>query len=84
MQHTPPELEPAGEYYRQAVTLAEALGVRPLVGHCHFDLDTLYAKIGRWEQPRSELAAAIEMFRSMEMTSWLARAEGVLVQVEGQ
>jgi class 3 adenylate cyclase len=36
---------------RQALALAEALGMRPLQAHCHLGLGTLYAKIGRrsWE-----------------------------------
>jgi tetratricopeptide (TPR) repeat protein len=31
----PPESEPAAHHYRQALTLAEELGMRPLVAHCH-------------------------------------------------
>jgi class 3 adenylate cyclase/tetratricopeptide (TPR) repeat protein len=83
-QHDPPELESAEAYYGQALTLAEALGMRPLLAHCHLGLGTLYAKIGRREQARSELAAAIELFRATEMHFWLTRAEAALAPVEGQ
>jgi class 3 adenylate cyclase len=83
-QHDPPELESAEAYYGQALTLAEALGMRPLLAHCHLGLGTLYAKIGRREQARAELAAAIELFRWMEMHFWLTRAEAALAPVEGQ
>ena len=40
----PPEAEVAEEYYRESLTLAEELGMRPLVAHCHFGVGTL---IGR-------------------------------------
>ena len=36
----------AEAYYRQALALAEALGMRPLQAHCHHGLGTLYAKAG--------------------------------------
>ena len=62
-RHHPPEIEPAEDYYRQALTLAEELGMRPLQAHCHRGLGTLYAKIGQREQARAELSAAIEMYR---------------------
>ena len=38
-----PELEPAAGHYRQALALAEELGMRPLQAHCHRGLGTLYA-----------------------------------------
>jgi len=52
--------------------------------HCHRGLGTLYAKIDRREQARTELSTAIEMYRLMEMTFWLPQAEAVLAQVEGR
>ena len=36
----PPEDEPAEAYYRQALALAEELGMRPLQAHCHRGLGT--------------------------------------------
>ena len=50
-QRDPPEVAPAEDYFRQALALAEELGMRPLQAHCHLGLGTLYAKIGRQEQP---------------------------------
>ena len=76
----PPDVEQAESYYRQALALAEELGMRPLVAHCHLGLGTLYQKIGRDEQAQAELATAAEMYRAMEMTFWLAKAEAVLAQ----
>jgi len=36
---------------------------------------------GRWEQARTELAAAIALYRAMEMTFWLPQTEAALTQV---
>jgi tetratricopeptide (TPR) repeat protein len=71
----PPEVEPAEVSYREALALADELGMRPLVAHCHLGLGTLYAKIGRLEHARSDLSTAIDLYRAMEMTFWLVRAE---------
>src|SRR5262249_21156035 len=38
----PSESERAESYYRQALALADELGMRPLVAHCHLGLGTLY------------------------------------------
>ena len=42
-QRDPPEVEQAEAHYRQALALAEELGMRPLQAHCHLGLGTLYA-----------------------------------------
>jgi len=39
----PPDVAPAEAHYQQALALAEELGMRPLVAHCHRGLGTLYA-----------------------------------------
>ena len=54
----------------------------PLVAHCHHGLGTLHAASGQWEQARAALAAAIALYRAMEMTFWLSQAEVALAQVE--
>jgi tetratricopeptide (TPR) repeat protein len=77
----PPQVEPATDYYRQAMALAEELGMRPLQAHCHFGLGTLYLKTGRPEPARAELTTAIALYRAMEMTFWLPQAQAVLAQV---
>jgi tetratricopeptide (TPR) repeat protein len=79
-----PAVEPAEASYQQALALAEALGMRPLQAHCHRGLGTLYLKIGRCEDARAELSAAIELYRAMEMTFWLPQAEAALAEVEGR
>jgi len=80
----PPERERAEAHYRQALALADELGMRPLVAHCHHSLGTLYAMTGEKEQAHAELSTAIELYRAMEMTFWMPQAEAALAQVEGR
>jgi class 3 adenylate cyclase/tetratricopeptide (TPR) repeat protein len=77
-----PEVEPAAGHYRQALTLAEELGIRPLQAHCHLGLGMLYGQLGQQEQARRELSTAIEMYRTMAMTFWLPHAEAALAGAE--
>jgi tetratricopeptide (TPR) repeat protein len=81
-QRDPPEVEPAEHHFSQALDLAEELGMRPLVAHCHLGLGTLYLKKGRREQAHTELSTAIELYRAMGMTFWLPQADAALAQVE--
>jgi tetratricopeptide (TPR) repeat protein len=81
---TPPDATQAEAHYQQALALAEELGMRPLVAHCHRGLGTLYAQLGQREQARTELSIAIEMYQSMEMTFWLPETEATLAQVDAQ
>jgi tetratricopeptide (TPR) repeat protein len=78
----PPEATPAQAAYRQALALAEELGMCPLQAHCHLGLGTLYLKLGRAEQARVALSTAISLYRAMDMTFWLPQAEAALTQVE--
>jgi tetratricopeptide (TPR) repeat protein len=80
----PPEVELAEDHYRQALALADELGMRPLQAHCHLGLGTLHTKIGRTEQARTALITAIELYKAMDMTFWLPQAEATLAQVEGR
>jgi tetratricopeptide (TPR) repeat protein len=77
----PPDVAPAEAHYQQALALAEELGMRPLVAHCHLGLGRLYATTGRREQARAALATAIDLYRAMDMPFWLPQAEAVLAQV---
>jgi tetratricopeptide (TPR) repeat protein len=80
-RHDPSEVEPAATHYRQALTLAEALGMRPLQAHCHCSLGTLYSQIGWVEFAHAELTMAMHLYRTMDMTFWLPQAEAALAQV---
>jgi len=77
-----PEVEFAAGHYRQALTLAEELGMRPLQAHCHRGLGTLYSKGGQREQARAALSAALALYRAMDMTFWLPQTQEALAQVE--
>jgi Flp pilus assembly protein TadD len=82
-QRRPPEMEQAETHYRQALALAEELGMRPLQAHCHRGLGTLYSRVGRALQARAALGTAIALYRAMEMTFWLPQAEAALGRVDG-
>jgi len=82
-QRHPPEGERAEAHYRQALALADELGMRPLQAHCHLGLGTLYVQTGRPEPARTALTAAIVLYRAMDMAFWLPQTEAALAQVEG-
>jgi tetratricopeptide (TPR) repeat protein len=82
VRYGPATCDQAGEYYHQALALAEELGMRPLVAHCHCGLGMLYVKTGQAEQARTALSTAMTLYRTMDMTFWLPQAEAALAQVE--
>jgi class 3 adenylate cyclase/tetratricopeptide (TPR) repeat protein len=77
----PSESMEAEAHYRQALALAEELGMRPLIAHCHLGLGTLFAKMDQLDAARAELSSAIDLYRSMDMTFWLPEAEAALAEV---
>jgi tetratricopeptide (TPR) repeat protein len=77
-----PAVEPATSHYRQALALAEALGMRPLQAHCHCGLGILYGTLGQQEPARAELSLAMELYKAMEMVFWLPEAERALAEVQ--
>jgi tetratricopeptide (TPR) repeat protein len=80
----PPDIAQAETHYCQALALAEELGMRPLQAHCHRGLGILYLDDGKLEQARTELSAATEMYRAMDMTFWLPQVEAALAQGWGR
>jgi len=81
-QRQPPDVTLAETHYREALTLAEELSMRPLQAHCHLGLGTLHLTLGRGEQARVALSTAIDLYRTMDMTFWLPQAEAMLAQVK--
>jgi tetratricopeptide (TPR) repeat protein len=79
----PPKSDQAEAHYRDALALAEELGMRPLQAHCHRGLGILYTATGQRERASTELSTALAMYRDMDMTFWLPQTETVLAQVEG-
>ena len=65
----------AEDHYRAAMALAEELGMRPLVAHCHLGLGKLYRQTGDRAKAQEHLATASAMYREMDMGFWLAQAE---------
>jgi uncharacterized protein HemY len=59
----------------EALALADELGMRPLVAHCHLGLGRLYLRTDKHEQAREHLATATTMYPEMGMTYWLEKAE---------
>jgi class 3 adenylate cyclase/tetratricopeptide (TPR) repeat protein len=71
----PPDAVTAEERYREAMALAGALEMRPLLAHCHLGLGKLYLRTDKREQAREHLATAMTMYREMGMAYWLEKAE---------
>jgi hypothetical protein len=71
-------LEQAEGHYRDALSLADQVGMRPLQAHCRLGLGKLYRRISRLDAAQAELATAAEMLREMGMTLWLPEAEAEL------
>jgi len=71
----PPDDELAQGHYRQALSLAQETGMRPLVAHCHLGLANLHRRTGKPEQAHQHLSTAATMYREMDMRFWLEQAE---------
>ena len=76
-----PVPEAAAQHFHQAMGLAEGLGMRPLVAHCHLDLGKLFRRSGALEQARENLTTATTMYREMDMRFWLEQATAELGQI---
>jgi tetratricopeptide (TPR) repeat protein len=65
----------AEAYYLGAMALADELGMRPLVAHCHLGLGRLYRRMGDSAKAQEHLTTATTMYREMDMRFWLAQVE---------
>ena len=65
----------AETHYRDALKMASALGMRPLIAHCHLGLGKLYRRTGKREEAQEHLATATTMYREMDMRFWLEQAQ---------
>ena len=59
----------AEAFYREALALAGALGMRPLVARCHLGLGRLYRQAGQGAPAKEHLGTARTMLAQMEMHS---------------
>ena len=68
----------AESLYRQALVLAEELGMRPLGAHCRWHLARVLVRSGRTDEAAAALSAAVAAFRALDMPYWVGRAEADL------
>jgi tetratricopeptide (TPR) repeat protein len=72
------EVEAAETLYREAMGLAEAVDLRPLVARCHLGLGRLWLRSGDRAHADAHLATALAAFRAMDMPLWRDEAERAL------
>jgi tetratricopeptide (TPR) repeat protein len=82
-QSDSPAFEEAETHYKQALALANELGMRPLQAHSHRALGQIYRQLADGEQARTELRAAIDLYQDMEMSLWLPETEARFADLEG-
>jgi hypothetical protein len=72
--------------YRDAIGIATAHGMQPLIAHCHLRLGRLLVHAGRGAEGEAHLARAVSLFGDLGMTLWLPAAEAELsaLQVAGR
>jgi class 3 adenylate cyclase/tetratricopeptide (TPR) repeat protein len=78
----PLEIGEAENHYLQALALAEELGMRPLIAHCHAGLGKLYRRTGNQQQAKAHLTDGVAMMREMEMGLWLEKAEAEMAAAQ--
>ena len=71
----PADPDQALTHYRQALALADELGMRPLAAHCHLGLGKLYGQIGNEQEAQVGLVVATRLYREMNMQFWLDKAD---------
>jgi len=72
------EPETAQQHYEKARALAETLGMRPLVAHCHLGRGRLYGETGRPQQAATQIETAATLYRDLGMSRWQAQATAIL------
>jgi tetratricopeptide (TPR) repeat protein len=74
----PSDEQEAEAYYRGAMALADELGMRPHMAHCHLGLGTLYRRTRERAKAQEHLTTAATMYREMGMDFWLEKADAEL------
>jgi tetratricopeptide (TPR) repeat protein len=69
------DLEEADAAFSQSLTLATALGMRPLAARCHLGLAALHRRIGNNLKAEESLSIAARMFQDLGMRFWHEHAE---------
>lgn len=74
----PPDVPRAEAAYREAMRLANDLGMRPLLAHCRLGLGRLYRAAGKQADAGNELRAARDLLGALGMERWRAEADAAL------
>ncbi|HEX2331943.1 MAG TPA: adenylate/guanylate cyclase domain-containing protein [Burkholderiales bacterium] len=61
--------------YGEALAVAEELGMRPLVAHCHLALGMVCRQRRKRQDAQGRLTTAAALYREMEMQLWLKQAQ---------
>jgi tetratricopeptide (TPR) repeat protein len=69
------DADSAEQCFRDALSLAEPRGMRPLIAHCHFGLGRMYRRSGRGDADRRHFDIAEALYRDMDMPFWLRQLE---------
>ena len=79
----PQQTDVAERYYTESMALADELGMRPVLAHCHAGLAKLYRRVDKRTTSGEHFAAATSMFRDMGMTYYLEKAEAEMRTLDG-
>ena len=71
----PLDVAAAEKYFTESRERGAALGMRPLVAHCHLDLARLYRAAGRLDDGDAHFTRGKTMYREMNLRVWLKRVE---------
>jgi len=77
-RRNPPDVGSAESHYQEALALADELGMRPLVAHCHLGLGRIYRRAENRPKADEHLTKAVALYREMDMRFWLDPAESEL------
>ena len=71
----PPLLTTASERYATAISIADELGLRPLLARAHLGLGQLHRRGRQVQEAEAHLATAVVLFSDLGMRAWLDRTE---------
>jgi tetratricopeptide (TPR) repeat protein len=77
-RESPCDADSAVARFRDALSLADVLPMRPLAAHCHASLGKMARRAGEDEDAHKHLTTATTMYREMDMRFWLEQAEAEL------
>jgi tetratricopeptide (TPR) repeat protein len=78
----PPDLIQGESNYKAAMILAQDLGMRPVLAHCHLGLGQIHTRGKNAQLARSNLHSARELYRAMSMPFWLGRVDRALAVID--